>query len=67
VEAGWLVERNVGSCVRRGIYGANRSGLRDLMKIRLHVRPTLLVVPVPAQVLLLFRAGRDGIFLGVWE
>lgn len=38
--------------------------LREMMKIVIHVRPTLLVVPVPAQVLLLFRAGRDGI-LGV--
>ena len=32
------------------------------MRTVLHVRPMLLVVPVPAQVLLLFKAGRDGIF-----
>jgi len=37
------------------------------MKIGIHVRPTLLVVPVPAQVLLLFMAGRDGILPDVLE
>jgi len=62
VEAGWLVERNMGSCMGRGIYGVNGSGLREMMKIVIHVRPRLLVVPVPVQVLLLFKAGRDGIF-----